>query len=122
MTTNTSAHAREFPPAARENPQTAAMRRRDAEPPGDGAEARITHVIPSVELTGSREQKVQTLDTLIAHLEQLRRNIAGDTILPVRGGFEGPSRYALTPAWPWFVAGMAVSAALLCLALFFLNS
>jgi hypothetical protein len=38
----------------------------------------IDHFIPSVELTGSRQEQLATLDTLLAYLRDLRRTIAGD--------------------------------------------
>ncbi len=85
---------------------------------GDHAvESQIAHFIPSVHLRGSRRNKLRQLDTLIAYLERLRRGLAGATPTP-HGGFEGPSPYAFAPAWPWFLAGMIVSAVLLLLALF----
>jgi hypothetical protein len=66
------------------------------------AETTISHFIPSVELTGSRRDKVLQLDTLIVYLEQLRRGLAFDT----------DRRPALAqergrPAWAWFTAGLA---------------
>jgi hypothetical protein len=39
------------------------------------AETTTSHFIPSVELTGSRRDKVRKLDTLIVYLEQLRRGL-----------------------------------------------
>jgi len=71
------------------------------------AGSNISHFIPSVELKGSRSDKLETLDTLIAYLERLRRSLAGET-LAARGGYEGPSRYIGSPAWPWFGAGACV--------------
>ena len=73
------------------------------------SELKISHFIPSVELTGSRTDKLEKLDTLITYLERLRRSLAGDTP-PARGGFEGPSRYVGRPAWPWFTAGTLLGA------------
>ena len=82
-----------------------------------GTEANISHFIPSVELKGSRADKLKTLDTLIAHHERLRRSLAGDT--PVtRGGFEGPSRHIGSPAWPWFTAGAFLGALFVLLMIF----
>jgi hypothetical protein len=39
-------------------------------------EIRVTHFIPSVQLKGTRADKLEKLDLLIAHLEGLRRSIA----------------------------------------------
>ncbi len=41
-------------------------------------EATISHFIPSVELTGSRTEKLRKLDTLILYLEKLRGSLARD--------------------------------------------
>lgn len=78
-------------------------------------EARISHFIPSVELKGSRAEKLATLDTLIRHLETLRRSLAGERVVAgVR--HEGPSRFADSPDWPWIVTGIAIVAAFFVLA------
>jgi hypothetical protein len=69
-----------------------------------GTEAKVSHFIPSVELTGSRADKLEKLDTLIVYLERLRRSLAGETP-GSRGGYEGPSRHLNSRAWPWFSAG-----------------
>ena len=87
-----------------------------------GREPRISHVIPSVTLNGSRAHKLRQLDTLIVYLESLRRTLAGEAPALPRGGFEGPSRYASAPVWPWFLAGMAATALVVLLAIFFMNS
>jgi hypothetical protein len=69
------------------------------------AEATISHFIPSVELTGSRSDKLRKLDTLIRHLEQLRRGLAGDTTkVPARA----PN--LAHPVWGWFAAGIVAGA------------
>ena len=73
---------------------------------GAGAED-VPSVIPAVELTGSRGEKLTTLDARIAYLEQIRRRLTGVTDAP-RGGFEGPSRFINEPSWPWFTAGVGV--------------
>ena len=71
----------------------------------EDVEVSVSHFIPSVELKGSRAQKLRKLDTLIAYLERLRRTLAADTVAE-RTGYEGPSRYIDAPAWPWLVAGI----------------
>jgi hypothetical protein len=69
------------------------------------ADTTISHFIPSVELTGSRDEKLRKLETLMIYLEQLRRSLAGDTTKePARA----PNR--AHPVWGWFVAGMVVGA------------
>jgi hypothetical protein len=50
----------------------------DAAEIADLGEARISHFIPSVELRGSRSQKLRKLDTLISYLNRLREALAGD--------------------------------------------
>jgi hypothetical protein len=57
------------------------VERRHVDAPGIPADAEttISHFIPSVELTGSRRDKVRKLDTLIVYLEQLRIGLAFDT-------------------------------------------
>ena len=44
----------------------------------DDTERTVSHFIPSVELTGSRGEKLRKLDTLILYLAQLRRSLARD--------------------------------------------
>jgi hypothetical protein len=69
------------------------------------ADTTISHFIPSVGLTGSRDEKLRRLDTLMIYLEQLRRSLAGDTTKePARA----PNR--AHPVWGWFAAGMVVGA------------
>jgi hypothetical protein len=70
-------------------------------------EARISHFIPSVELKGSRGEKLQKLNTLIVYLDQLRSSLAANTT-GGQGGYEDPGRYVESPAWPWFAAGALV--------------
>jgi hypothetical protein len=50
------------------------------------AETTISHFIPSVELTGSRGDKLRKLDTLIVYLQRLRGSLAQDTT----GTFDSP--------------------------------
>ncbi len=69
----------------------------------------LSHVIPAVELRGSRAQKLRTLETAIAFLERLRRSLAGDATAG-RTSHEGPSPYIDAPAWPWLVAGIVMGA------------
>lgn len=89
------------------------------------ADTRITHVIPAVELTGSREQCLRTLDTLIDYLQRMRRTLAGATDVAASTP-ERPSRYLHAPDWPWIAGGIAVVALLLALTMmaydFFTNS
>jgi hypothetical protein len=68
-------------------------------------EATISHFIPSVELTGSRSEKLRKLDTLILYLEKLRGSLARDTTKESR-----PSHEGARPAWGWFAAGVVVGA------------
>jgi hypothetical protein len=110
MTVNLAAQRRDLAPQDIDTPQ----------PPVDDVERRIAHFIPPVELRGSRADKLRRLDTLIAYLEQLRRSLAGRA--PAPHGFDRPGRYAGAPAWPWFVAGAAVSALLLLLVLLLLHT
>jgi hypothetical protein len=49
-----------------------------ARTPVRDVEESISHFIPSVELKGSLAAKLQKLDILIAHLQQLRARLAGD--------------------------------------------
>jgi hypothetical protein len=81
----------------------------DKETGHDDDELMVSPFIPSVELKGSRTQKLRTLDTLIAYLERLRRSLAGDAIAG-RTGHEGPSRYIDAPVWPWLAAGIVLGA------------
>jgi hypothetical protein len=68
-------------------------------------ETTISHFIPSVELTGSRREKLQKLDTLILYLEKLRGSLARDPTKEARPSHERPR-----PAWGWFTAGIVVGA------------
>lgn len=88
----------------------------DEQRSADRAESNISHFIPSLELKGSRVDKLRQLDTLIGHLQRLRRSLAGDGRDPARGGFEGPSRLIGSPDWPWLSAGAVLGA--LCVVLF----
>jgi len=76
------------------------------------AETTISHFIPSVELMGSRGDKVRKLDTLIVYLEQLRRGLTFDIDTD-------PARLQerVRPAWAWFSAGLAVGAVCILLLL-----
>jgi len=72
----------------------------------------VSHFIHSVQLTGSRRDKLRKLDTLITYLEQLRRALGGEA---ARMCSEG-SGYDTRGGWHWFAAGVflgAVSALLL---------
>ncbi len=74
----------------------------------DEFERHITHVVPAVELRGSRDEKLRRLDRLMGYLEELRCGIAGAGPLEQRG-IEGPSPHANSPAWPWFGAGVVLA-------------
>lgn len=82
--------------------------------PAPHAGVNVSHFIPAVELTGSRGEKLKKLDTLIAHLQQLRRRLAGDVGYS-KGPSERPGRYINSPEWPWFVAGTSVGALIVLL-------
>jgi hypothetical protein len=75
----------------------------------DDTERTISHFIPSVELTGSRGEKLRKLDTLILYLPQLRRSLARDaTRKPQICGEKAAG--VERAAWVWFTAGIAVGA------------
>jgi len=77
--------------------------KRAASPEGDNPV--ISHFIPSVELTGSRDDKLRKLDTLIDYLHQLRGRLAGDAaVKPVTAARVRGS------AWQWFTAGFVLGA------------
>ena len=71
------------------------------------AEADRPQVIPSVELTGSRADKLRTLDAAIARLQQIRNTLTWEALVPP---YELHGRYINAPVWPWFVAGWIVGA------------
>jgi len=71
----------------------------------EDTEATISHFIPSVELTGSRGEKLRKLDTLILYLERLRCSLAPD--IPEK---PAPLRELGRPSWVWFTAGIVVGA------------
>lgn len=80
------------------------------------AEIDVTHFIPSVQLKGTRADKLQQLDLLIAHLEDLRRSLEERQSLP-RGWRMGPPSMRLTRSDMWWAAGLVVAAAACLLAL-----
>jgi hypothetical protein len=69
----------------------------------------LPHFIPSVELTGSRANRLMQLETLISYLQRLRSNLAGEPGA-ARSTYEGPSPYIDAPVWPWLVAGIVLGA------------
>jgi hypothetical protein len=73
-------------------------------PVSSETEARISHFIPSVELKGSRYQKLQKLDMLIDYLERLRRSLAGDTG-PTRGSSAETGWQVESSTHAWFTVG-----------------
>src|SRR5262245_8118690 len=87
-----------------------AQERYDVQRPED-TEIKMSHFIPSGELKGSRSQKLEKLDLLIAHLEGLRKSLAGDTEA-AHSPLDGPSRHISAPVWPWFAAGIVLGALL----------
>jgi hypothetical protein len=80
------------------------------------AEIDVTHFIPSVQLKGTRADKLEKLDLLIAHLEDLRRSLEERQPLP-RGWRIGPPPMQLTRSDMWWAAGLVVAAAACLLAL-----
>jgi hypothetical protein len=92
-----------------------APRRDDDAKAENESETRISHFIPSVELKGSRDEKLEKLDTLIRYLEHLRHRLAGDAAATLASDGR-PSPFAARPAWPWFAAGVLASALFLLLA------
>jgi hypothetical protein len=70
----------------------------------EDSERDLPRVIPAVELTGSRADKLRTLDESIVTLQKVRRTLAGE-----RHAEAPPSelrgRYIDAPVWPWFTAG-----------------
>ena len=71
-------------------------------------EASFPTIIPALELAGSPQDKVRTLDTAIAQLQQLRRAVLGEPSLPPAHELRG--RYINAPDWPWFTAGWVLGA------------
>jgi hypothetical protein len=71
-----------------------------------GIESQISHVIPSLELKGTREQKLHQLDAAITHLEEVRYRIAGQ--IHRQTAADQPSADA-TPAWLWLVTGLLIA-------------
>jgi hypothetical protein len=71
--------------------------------PAANVDAMISHFIPSVQLTGSRDEKLRKLDTLIHHLQQLRTVLSqGAFVSPSRGASHGHARQP----WLWFASGL----------------
>jgi hypothetical protein len=95
---------------------TMASREEDASEIADQGEVRISHFIPSVELRGSKSQKLRKLDTLIAYLNRLRAALAGDmsgeAVVPDFSIWRSVSL-----SWPSFGAGIACGALVLLLAI-----
>jgi hypothetical protein len=72
-----------------------------------GVEAQISHVIPSLELSGTREQKLRQLDAAMTHLEDLRGRIGGSAPAPTMA--ERPGAGLGSPAWPWLLTGLVLA-------------
>jgi hypothetical protein len=66
-------------------------------------------VIPSVELTGTPSERLQTLEASIVRLQNLRRTMVGDAT-PDEDPSELHGPYLHAPVWPWFVAGWVIGA------------
>jgi hypothetical protein len=75
----------------------------------DDTERTVSHFIPSVELTGSRGEKLRKLDTLILYLAQLRRSLARDATRKPQICGENAAGVERA-AWVRFTAGIAVGA------------
>ena len=71
--------------------------------------AEFPQLIPAMELKGPREEQLRTLAAAIAHLQQLRRLVAGES-LPGLPPYELRGRYIDAPVWPWFTAGWILGA------------
>ena len=80
-------------------------------------DANVSHLIPALELKGSRGEKLKRLDALITQLHQLRRSLAGDVAYR-KGAFERPGPHIESPKWPWLVAGTTVGALIVLLLVF----
>jgi hypothetical protein len=76
-------------------------------------DAAISHFIPSVQLTGSREEKLRKLDTLIHHLLQVRNVLAGDAPAEPSIASGYPSAFG---SWRAFTAGLLSGGAIAALA------
>ena len=73
-------------------------------------ESNRPEVLPAVELTGSRAERLRTIDASIARLQALKRALMGELGAepPVSTELYGP--YLHAPVWPWFLAGWVVGA------------
>ncbi len=67
----------------------------------------ISHFIPSVQLTGSRDDKLRKLDRLIQHLQQVRGALSGDG--PASCSIPDTYGRALRPCL-WFIVGIVTGA------------
>lgn len=88
----------------------------DAAQQAPSLDPNLSRVIPPFELKGSRTERLNTLDALIAQLQQLRRSIAGD-VYQRKGAFERRGRHIESPEWPWFMAGTSVGVLIVLLLL-----
>jgi hypothetical protein len=66
-------------------------------------------LIPAVELTGSRNERLKMLDDAIGRLQVMRRVLAGEAV-PGAPSNELYGPYINAPVWPWFAAGWVVGA------------
>jgi hypothetical protein len=76
----------------------------------DDAEINVTHFIPSVQLKGTRAEKLEKLHLLIDHLEGLRRSLVEPPTPPREWREESPMQ--LTQGDRWWAAGLVLVAAL----------
>jgi hypothetical protein len=77
-----------------------------------GAPDDMPQVIPQVELRGSRVERLNAIDAMIARLRELRRALAGEN---EHVPFEVYGPYINAPVWPWTVAGWTMAAIFLLL-------
>ena len=67
----------------------------------------IPQVIPQIEPMGSRTERLNTLDALIARFRELRRALRDDGTDTNPYELYGP--YINAPVWPWNVAGWGMA-------------
>jgi hypothetical protein len=83
-------------------------RRGELKRSADDADGGPLAIIPAVELTGSRQDRLRTLDATIAQRQHLRSTSFGEAPMPPP--YEVRGRYINAPVWPWFTAGWALGA------------
>ena len=65
-------------------------------------------LIPAVELNGSPQERLRTLDAALRHLQHVRSALIGEA--PVSSRYESRGPYINAPVWPWFTAGWVLGA------------